>query len=66
LELRVKLLVDSFNGLIGVQIKKRSISLGEDSRIKVVFPYDPGLVEKIRMIEGRIWHPDGRYRAFLI
>jgi len=29
--------------------------------ITVAFPYDPGLVQKIKTVKGRRWHPEGRH-----
>lgn len=34
------------------------------NRIMVSFPYDPQLVEKVKTIEGRRWHPQEKYWSF--
>jgi len=33
----------------------------ESGRIKVSFPYNPFLVEKVKAIEGRRWHPEEKF-----
>jgi len=37
---------------------------GEDCRVKVFSPYNPLFVERIKAIEGRRWHPEGKYWSF--
>jgi len=37
---------------------------GESGRILVSFSYNPVLVEKIKTIEGRRWHPEEKYWSF--
>ncbi|MBE0433960.1 hypothetical protein IBX73_10920, partial [candidate division WOR-3 bacterium] len=37
------------------------IMKGESGRIRVSFSYEPVLVEKIKTIAGRRWHPEGKY-----
>lgn len=37
------------------------IGSGTDSRIVVRFPYNPSYIAKMKSINGRRWHPDGKY-----
>ena len=41
-----------------------TISKDVSGKIMVSFPYDPHLVEKVRIIEGRKWHKDEKYWSF--
>jgi hypothetical protein len=40
------------------------ISNDPSGRIIVSFPYDPLLVEKVKSIDGRRWHPVEKHRSF--
>jgi len=40
------------------------ISSHPSSRMIISFPYDPLLVEKVKTIEGRRWHPIEKYWSF--
>jgi hypothetical protein len=33
-------------------------------KITISFPYDPQLVQKVKTIDGRKWHPDEKYWSF--
>jgi hypothetical protein len=33
-------------------------------RIKVTFPYNPGIVARIRTVKTRRWHPEEKYWNF--
>jgi len=37
------------------------ISKDLSGRIKITFPYNPSLVEKVKTLKGRRWHKDRRY-----
>jgi len=41
-----------------------TISKDVSGKIMVSFPYDPYLIEKVRIIEGRKWHKDEKYWSF--
>ena len=41
-----------------------SISPDIAGRIRVTFPYSPEVVAKIKTIETRRWHPEGKYWSF--
>lgn len=41
--------------------KKARLIMGSEGTFRVVFDYDPKLVEKVRTIRGRIYHKDDRY-----
>jgi hypothetical protein len=41
------------------------ISNDPSGRITVSFPYDPLLVEKVKSIDGRRWHPVEKHREIL-
>jgi len=41
------------------------VSNDPSGRIIVSFPYDPLLVEKVRTIDGRRWHPTEKHWSFL-
>jgi len=43
---------------------KVSISKDLYGRTVVSFPYDPLLVSKVKTIDGRRWHPNGKYWSF--
>ncbi|MEW6686667.1 MAG: site-specific tyrosine recombinase/integron integrase [Candidatus Edwardsbacteria bacterium] len=40
------------------------IRKGPSDEIVVAFPYNPDFVGKIKTIEGRRWHPDGKHWSF--
>jgi integrase len=42
------------------------IKIGSDDsdRITVKYPYSPTIVEKIKTIKDRQWHPEGKYWSF--
>jgi hypothetical protein len=40
------------------------ISPDTSGRIRVIFPYNPELVARLRMVETRKWHPNGKYWSF--
>ena len=40
------------------------VSKDPSGHIIVSFPYDPLLVEKVKAIEGRRWHPTGKHWSF--
>ena len=40
------------------------ISPDTAGRIRVTFPYNAELVARLRMVETRKWHPDGKYWSF--
>jgi integron integrase len=40
------------------------LSLAPSGRIKVTFPYTPGIVAKLRTIKTSQWHPEGKYWSF--
>jgi hypothetical protein len=42
------------------------VSISKDlyGRTVVSFPYDPLLVSKVKTIDGRRWHPNGKYWSF--
>ncbi len=39
----------------------KKVTWEEDGFLKIEFPYDPGLVELVKGIPGRRWHPQGKY-----
>lgn len=41
-----------------------TISKDVSGKIMISFPYDPYLIEKVRIIEGRKWHKDEKYWSF--
>jgi hypothetical protein len=43
---------------------KIQVSNDPSGRIIVSFPYDPLLVEKVKSIDGRRWHPVEKYWSF--
>jgi site-specific recombinase XerD len=43
---------------------KANISKDTSGRIMVSFPYDPILIEKVKTIEGRRWHPAEKHWSF--
>ena len=40
------------------------ISPDASGRIRVTFPYNAELVARLRMVETRKWHPEGKYWSF--
>jgi len=40
------------------------IRKGESGRVTVTFPFNPTYVAKIKTVEGRRWHPEGKYWSF--
>ena len=40
------------------------ITKDQSGRLTVTFPYNSAVVEKIRTIQGRRWHPEGKYWSF--
>lgn len=43
---------------------KISITKGSNNEIKVMFPYCPDYISKIKTISGRHWNPNGKYWSF--
>ena len=40
------------------------ISSDIPGRIKVVFPYNPDYIAKIKTVKAHRWHPEGKYWSF--
>ncbi|MBA7664314.1 hypothetical protein ES703_72372 [subsurface metagenome] len=36
----------------------------EDKRIKLILPYNPTYIRKIKTVPGYYWHPDKKYWSF--
>ena len=45
-------------------MEKANIGKDSSGRIVVSFPYDPFLIEKVKTIDGRRWHPEQKHWSF--
>jgi hypothetical protein len=41
-----------------------NITKNDSGIIVVTFPYNPLLVEKVKTVPGRKWHPEGKHWSF--